>query len=87
MLHVTGDTVIEKNVIAKGMIQSGAVTTDNLAAGSVTAEKMDVKSLSAITATIGTFQSATSGRRVVIKDSVTEVYNDNNVLVMRWGVW
>lgn len=35
LLHVTGDTVIEKNVIAKGMIQSGAVTTDNLAAETI----------------------------------------------------
>ena len=31
LVHITGDTVIEKNVIAKGMIQAGAVTTDNLA--------------------------------------------------------
>lgn len=35
LLHVTGDTVIEKNVIAKGMIQAGAVTTDNLAAETI----------------------------------------------------
>ena len=35
LFHVTGDTVIEKNVIAKGMIQAGAVTTDNLAAETV----------------------------------------------------
>ena len=35
LLHVTGDTVIEKNVIAKGMIQAGAVTTDSLAAETI----------------------------------------------------
>lgn len=35
LLHVTGDTVIEKNVITKGMIQAGAVTTDNLAAETI----------------------------------------------------
>ena len=35
LLHVTGDTVIEKNVIAKGMIQAGAVTADNLAAETI----------------------------------------------------
>lgn len=77
LVNIDGTTKIGDNVITKDMIQSKAVT----------AEKMDVESLSAITATIGTFQSATSGRRVVIKDSVTEVYNDKNVLVMRWGVW
>nr|DAT45672.1 MAG TPA: tail protein [Caudoviricetes sp.] len=77
LINIDGTTKIGSNIITKDMIQSKAVT----------AEKMDVESLSAITATIGTFQSATSGRRVVIKDSVTEVYNDKNVLVMRWGVW
>lgn len=35
LLHVTGDTVIEKNVIAKGMIQAGAITADNLAAETI----------------------------------------------------
>lgn len=35
LVHITGDTVIEKNVIAKGMIQAGAVTTDNLAAETI----------------------------------------------------
>ena len=38
LLHVTGDTVIEKNVIAKGMIQAGAVTADNLAAETINLE-------------------------------------------------
>lgn len=35
LLHVTGDTAIEKNVIAKGMIQAGAVTADNMAAETI----------------------------------------------------
>ena len=38
LLHVTGDTVIEKNVIAKGMIQAGAVTADNLATETINLE-------------------------------------------------
>ena len=77
LINIDGTTKIGNNVITKDMIQSKAVT----------AEKMDVSSLSAITATIGTFQTATSGRRVVIKDSVTEVYNAKGTLVMRFGVW
>ena len=77
LISIDGTTKIGNNVITKDMIQSKAVT----------AEKMDVSSLSAITATIGTFQTATSGRRVVIKDSVVQVYNDKGVLVMRYGVW
>lgn len=76
-LHVTGDTVFDKNVIVSGMIQSGAVTAD----------KLSVDSLSAITATIGTLRTKTSGARLEIKDNLLEVYDENNVLRVRMGVW
>ena len=58
-----------------------------LAAHAVTADKMDVSSLSAITATIGTLRTKTSGARVEIKDNLIEVYDNNNVLRVRMGVW
>lgn len=35
-VHVTGNTVFDNNVIAKGMIQAGAVTADKLAAADIT---------------------------------------------------
>lgn len=76
-LHVTGDTVFDKNVIVSGMIQSGAVTAD----------KLSVDSLSAITATVGTLRTKTSGARLEIKDNLLEVYDENNVLRVRMGVW
>ena len=76
-LHVTGDTVFDKNVIVSGMIQAGAVTADKLA----------VDNLSAITATIGTLRTKTSGARLEIKDNLLEVYDENNVLRVRMGVW
>lgn len=43
LLHVTGEALFDNNIIAKGMIQ----------AGSVTADKMQVDSLSTITANVG----------------------------------
>ena len=43
LLHVTGDALFENNIITKGMLQ----------AGSVTADKMQVDSLSTITANVG----------------------------------
>lgn len=76
-LHVTGDTVFDKNVIVSGMIQAGAVTAD----------KLSVNSLSAITATIGTLRTKTSGARTEIHDNLIEVYDENNVLRVRMGVW
>lgn len=76
-VHITGKTTIDNNVIIGKM----------LAAHAVTADKMDVSSLSAITATIGTLRTKTSGARVEIKDNLIEVYDNNNVLRVRMGVW
>ena len=76
-VHITGKTTIDNNVIVSKM----------LAAKAVTADKMDVESLSAITATIGLLRTASSGARTEIKDNLVEVYDNNNVLRVRIGVW
>ena len=96
-LHVTGSTQFDDNVIVEGMIKSGAITAGKIAtnaieskkikAGAVTADKLSVSSLSAITATIGTLQTAETGARTVIKDNLIEVYDENDVLRVRLGVW
>ena len=49
LLHVTSDAVFDQNVITKGMIQAGAVTAD----------KMQVDSLSAITQNVGELHGGT----------------------------
>ena len=77
LLHVTGDTLFDKNVVVKNMIQAGAVTAD----------KMAVDSLSAITATIGTLRTSTTGARTEIRDNLILVYDASNVLRVRMGVW
>ena len=74
-IHITGDTVFDNNIIAKGMIQSKAVSAD----------KLDVTSLSAISATIGTLRTKTSGARTEIKDNNISVYDANNVLRVEIG--
>lgn len=75
------------NAVAANNINAGAVTTDKLDAKAVTAEKMSVDSLSAICATIGTLKTADSGARTVITDNLIQVYDSNNVLRVRIGVW
>ena len=77
LLHVTGDALFDKNIITKGMIQAGAVTAD----------KMQVDSLSSITATIGTLRTKTSGARVEISDDLIQVFDENNQLRVRIGIW
>ena len=77
LIHVTGQTLFDDNIVTQKMLQ----------AKSVDAEKINVESLSAICATIGTLRTATSGARTEIKDNLIEVYDANNVLRVRMGVW
>lgn len=77
LIHITGQTLFDDNIVTKKMLQ----------AGSVDAGKIKVDSLSAISATIGTLRTATSGARLEIKDNLLEVYDSNNVLRVRMGVW
>lgn len=76
-LHVTGQTVFDNNVIVSKMLAAKAVTADKLA----------VTSLSAITARIGKLETATSGARTVIQDNLIQVFDSNNMLRVRMGVW
>lgn len=78
---------IASNAVTSFQIQAGAVTADKIQAGAVTADKVDVDTLSAITAKIGELKTADTGARTVIKDNIIEVYDENNVLRVRMGVW
>ena len=77
VLHVTGQALFDNNIISKGMIQAGAVTAD----------KMQVDSLSSITATIGTLRTKTSGARVEISDNLIQVFDENNRVRVKLGVF
>jgi hypothetical protein len=68
-------------------IQALSVTTNALAAGSVTAAKIGVTELSAITAVIGTLRTATTGARLEIASNQIRVYDSSNVLRVRLGIW
>ena len=86
-LHVTGTTKFDNDVIVGGMIKAGAISGEKIAANAVTAEKINVKSLSAITANIGTLRTRESGARVEISDDLIQVFDGNNRLRVRLGVW
>jgi hypothetical protein len=57
----------------------------DLKAGTVTAAKINVTQLSAISATIGTLRTATTGARTEISDNVIKVFDSSNVLRVRIG--
>lgn len=75
-LHIKSTTVIDNNVIVSRMLAAKAITADKLA----------VTSLSAITARIGKLETATSGARTVIQDNLIQVFDENNFRVIALGV-
>lgn len=83
---VIGDK-IAANTITSSNIASNAVTSFQIQAGAVTADKMDVTSLSAITARIGELKTADTGARMELKDNLIRIYDENNVLRVKMGVW
>ena len=77
LLHVTGDTQFDGNIVANHMLQAGAVTSDKMAVGS----------LSAISATIGKLRTKSTGARTEISDNLIEVFDADNKARVRIGVF
>ena len=77
VLHVTGATQFDNNVIVGRMIQARAITADKLSVGS----------LSAVCATIGKLRTKTAGARTEISDNLIEVFDENNLARVRIGVF
>lgn len=72
-------------ISATTILLNGSVTTQHLDANSVTADKISVTSLSAISATLGLFKSAASGARVEIQDDKITVYRANGTVAVKIG--
>ena len=68
-------------------LKTGAVDADKIKAGSISGDKLNVNSLSSISAKIGTLRTATTGARTEIRDNLIEIYDENNRLRVRMGVW
>lgn len=77
LIHITGQTLFDDNIVTNKMLQ----------AGSVDAGKINVESLSAICATIGTLRTATSGARSELADNLIQIFDSNNVVRVKLGVW
>lgn len=77
LIHITGQTLFDDNIVTKKMLQ----------AGSVDADKIKVDSLSAICARIGELKTADTGARMVLKDNLILVYYASGKLAVRLGVW
>lgn len=70
-------------VSGQTLIEGGKIRTD-----SITADKISVNSLSAISGNLGTFTSTgTDGSKTVISGSKTEVFYPNGQIAVRMGRW
>lgn len=78
--EINGVIVPEGTYLRDAYIANGTITLAKIDTASIT-------SLSALSATIGHFKSAESGARLEIKDSLLSVYDDNNTLRVRLGLW
>ena len=77
LIHITGATKFDDNVIVNKMIQANAVTAD----------KLHVDSLSAVSGTIGLLRSKETGARVEIQDNLITGFDDDNNPRIKLGCW
>lgn len=83
---VTADKIYAGSVTAV-KLAANAVTADKIKAGAITAEKLAAKTMQALGLTIGTIGNTSSGARMVLSDNLIQIYDANNVLRVRMGVW
>lgn len=73
-VHITGNTVFDNNVIAKGMIQAGAVTADKLAAADITLGKDTATGVIA-----GAVKLGSNGMTVMGKNGSSILFGQNGM--------
>lgn len=77
LIHITGATKFDDNVIVNKMIQAKAVTAD----------KLQVENLAAVSGTIGLLRSKETGARVEIEDNLITGFDDDNNPRIKLGCW
>jgi hypothetical protein len=78
-------TAVASTINSGGGVAPNNVNTAAIQTGAVTASRLSVSQLDAITATIGTLRTATTGARMEIADNVIRVYDAAGVLRVKLG--
>lgn len=78
--------------LPNGTVIPAGLYLDNASIGYINAEKINASSLSALSATLGTLTtykdpSKPNGARMVLTGSLITVYDENNVMRVRMGLW
>lgn len=85
--NAVGADEIKSEAITSEKIKAESIEASSIKNGAITSEKINVNSLDAVSSTIGTLRTKTSGARVEIHDNLIVVYDGNNTLRVRMGVW
>lgn len=64
LLHVTGDALFENNIITKGMLQAGSVTADKMQVNSLSSISINTGDLTGGSITGGTFKNTNGSFRI-----------------------
>lgn len=83
---------ITTGTMSADRITAGTIKANHLASKTITADKLNITSLSAVSGTLGTLTtykdaSKPNGARMVMTGSLITVYDDNNVVRVRLGLW
>jgi hypothetical protein len=73
--------------LAVGTAQIALLAVGDAQISSLNVGKVVAGSLSALSATIGTLRTATTGARTEITDNLIRIYDSSNVMRVRLGVW
>lgn len=85
VLNTRPTTIDGVNYPAGAWLNSASIADASIKLAHI--DKASINSLSALSANIGHFKSAQTGARLEIKDSLLSVYDENNVLRVRLGLW
>jgi len=78
--------------LPNGTVIPAGLYLDNASIGYINAEKINASSLSALSATLGTLTTykdpaKPNGARMVLTGSLITIYDDNNIMRVRMGLW
>lgn len=83
---ISGDN-IKAGTISGEKLKVGSIEGDKIKANSISGSHLKVDSLDSLSAKIGVLRTKETGARTEIKDNLIEVYDENNRLRVRIGVW
>lgn len=83
---ITSNEIASRTITAD-RIKTGEITANEIKAGTITADKLSARSMQALGLTIGTIGNVGNKSRMVISDRLIEIYDDQNHLRVRMGIW